>query len=93
MAMSAGEVQTALVQLPGWAGDAVIIRKTFSFPDFVSAIAFVDRAAVLAEQAQHHPDIDIRYSKVTTALSSHDEGGVTQKDLALARALDGVAAG
>jgi 4a-hydroxytetrahydrobiopterin dehydratase len=48
---------------------------------------------VLAEQAQHHPDIDIRYSKVTTALSTHDEGGVTQKDLALARALDGAATG
>jgi 4a-hydroxytetrahydrobiopterin dehydratase len=93
MALTAGEVQTALTELPGWAGDAMTIRKTYSFADFVSAIAFVDRVAVLAERAQHHPDIDIRYSRITLALSTHDEGGVTRKDIDLARQLDSAAAG
>lgn len=93
MALTAGEVQTALTELPGWAGDAMAIRKTYNFPDFLGAIAFVNRAANLAEQAQHHPDIDIRYSRVTVALSTHDAGGVTRKDIDLARALEQAAGG
>lgn len=92
MALTAGEVQAALTELPGWGGDAMTIRKTYSFADFVTAISFVDRAAVLAEQVQHHPDIDIRYSRVTMALSTHDEGGVTRKDIDLARQLDAASA-
>jgi 4a-hydroxytetrahydrobiopterin dehydratase len=91
--MSAGEVQSALAGLPGWAGDAMAIRKTFTFPSFPAAIAFVNRAAELAEQAQHHPDIDIRYNRVTMTLSTHDAGGVTEKDLDLARKLESAAAG
>ena len=93
MALTAGEVQNALTELSGWAGDAMAIHKTYSFPDFVTAIAFVNRAADLAERAQHHPDIDIRYSRVTMTLSTHDAGGVTQKDIDLARDLERAAVG
>ncbi len=61
---------------------------TFAFKDFLEAIAFVDKIAELAEQADHHPDIDIRHNKVTIALSTHGEGGLTEKDFALAGEID-----
>ena len=62
--------------------------KTYQFPTFPEGIAFVGRVAKLAETAGHHPDIDIRYTKIICSLSTHDRGGITQKDLDLARAMD-----
>jgi len=78
------EIQEQLRRLPGWERRGSEIRRTFSFPDFAGAMAFVNRVAGLAEAANHHPDIDIRYSKVTLALSTHDAGGLTARDFALA---------
>ncbi len=64
--------------------------KTFPFASFIS-MQFVNRLAQAAEDAQHHPDIDIRYSKVTISLSTHDAGGITEKDFAMAQEADAVA--
>lgn len=82
------EVQRELGTLEGWARRGAAIVKTFTFPTFVAAIAFVDRAAVAAERMDHHPDLDIRYNKVTVTLSTHSAGGITGNDFALARALE-----
>ena len=65
-----------------------MITRTVVAPTFVDAIALVDRVADLAESANHHPDIDIRYRRVTFALVTHDAGGITQADLDLAAAID-----
>jgi 4a-hydroxytetrahydrobiopterin dehydratase len=83
------EIQRALGALPGWTrrGDALV--KTFSFAHFADGIAFVQRIARAADAANHHPDIDIRYTKVTCSLSTHDAGGITEADLALAKAIEG----
>lgn len=67
------------------------IQRTFSFKDFVESMAFVQKVATEAEADQHHPDILIRYNKVTLTLSTHDAGGITQKDFDLARKIDAFA--
>lgn len=74
--------------VPEWKRQAQIIRRTFEFKDFPAAIRFVNAVAKLAEKAWHHPDIDIRWNKVTLALTTHDEGGLTAKDFALAEKFD-----
>jgi len=74
--------------LPGWSVQDGMLRKTFAHPSFPEAIVFVNAVAHLAEVANHHPDIDIRYSNITLALVTHDEGGITEKDVALARAVE-----
>ena len=65
-----------------------MIVKTYELPSFPEAISFVTRIADLAEQADHHPDLDIRYRKVRVALSTHDQGGITDKDFALAAQIE-----
>ena len=82
------EIQRAFGKLPGWSRRAGVITKTYTMPTFPDGIAFVDRIAVAAESAAHHPDIDIRFTKVTLALSTHDSGGLTQKDIDLAGAIE-----
>lgn len=86
------EIQRALGGLPGWSrrggGDA--LTKTYMFDRFADGIAFVGRVAAIADEMDHHPDIDIRYTKVTMTLSTHDAGGVTQDDLTLAGKIDSV---
>lgn len=67
-----------------WEGAADEIRKEYTFGTFPTAIAFVNLLADAAEEANHHPDIDIRYNRVLVALSTHSEGGVTDKDMSLA---------
>ena len=89
--LSDTEVQAWLRKNPGWALEGGMIRRTFAFKDFVEAMAFVNKVAEPAEAADHHPDIDIRYSKVTLALVTHDAGGLTQRDVALAERADTVA--
>jgi len=81
------EIQALLSRVPAWERRGVELRRTFSFPDFRGALAFVNRVAGLAEAANHHPDIDIRYSKVTLVLSTHDAGGLTARDFALAESI------
>ena len=78
------EIQRALGRLPGWARRGDAISKTYQFQTFPDGIAFVGRVAEAAEEMDHHPDIDIRYTKVTIALSTHTAGGVTHMDLDLA---------
>ena len=78
----------SLASLPQWKRDGEIISRTFEFKDFPAAMRFVNAVAELAEQAQHHPDIDVRWNKVTLALTTHDAGGLTEKDFALARHCD-----
>ena len=73
-----------LATLPGWERSGDEIVKTFELPSFPEAIAFVTRIADRAEAADHHPDLDIRYRKVRVALSTHDAGGLTDKDFDLA---------
>jgi len=78
------EIGARLGPLPGWSVEAGELAKTFQFPDFVAALAFVNRVGELAEQAGHHPDIDIRYNRVRLGLVTHDAGGLTARDFDLA---------
>jgi 4a-hydroxytetrahydrobiopterin dehydratase len=82
--LSDAEIAERLTRLPDWERQGDEIRRTFSFADFEAAMAFVNRVADLAEAMDHHPDIDIRYSKVTLTLSTHDAGGLTARDFDLA---------
>lgn len=72
-----------------WSLDGESISRTFVHKDFNEAMGFVNRVALAAEVADHHPDIDIRWNKVTLVLSTHDEGALTVKDTALAAQIDG----
>ncbi len=82
-------IQRELGGLPGWSRRGDVLTKTYQFRNFVEAMAFVNRVADAAEAANHHPDIDVRYSKVTLTLSTHDAGGITQNDLDLGKAIEG----
>ena len=90
--LSNDEVDRALMQLKGWRREEGGIRKRFRRPDFMDAIAFVNRVANLAEAANHHPDIDIRWRNVTLFMTTHEAGGISQRDLDLARQIEDVAA-
>ena len=85
------EIQRALGTLNGWSrrGDALV--KTYTFARFADGIAFVDRAAKAADDMNYHPDIDIRYTKITCTLPTYDAGGITQADIDLAGKLESVA--
>lgn len=85
------EIRAALDRVPEWRRRGLAIHRTFQFKDFPAAIKFVGKVAVLAEKAWHHPDIDIRWNKVTLVLTTHDEGGLTEKDFALAEKFDRLA--
>lgn len=87
-ALSDSEIQQALAGLPGWQRQGLAIQRTFQFADFKAAMQFVNRVADAAEQANHHPDIDIRYNKVVLSLVSHDSGGVTQRDVRMAQRIN-----
>jgi 4a-hydroxytetrahydrobiopterin dehydratase len=78
-------------QEPRWSLLGNAIHKDFAFPGFRGAIAFVNRVAERANAAGHHPDIEIHYNRVLISLSTHDAGGVTEKDVALAAEIDAVA--
>ena len=86
--LTKGQVQGRLTSVPGWKLRADSIAKTYTFPSFVRAIAFVNHVGWLAEQADHHPDIDIRYKDVTLTFSTHSEGGLTTRDFDAARRVD-----
>lgn len=82
--LSPDAAQSRLTQLPGWKIESGELVRTFEFKDFVAALAFVNQVGKLAEQAGHHPDIDIRYNRVRLALVTHSAGGLTEKDFDLA---------
>jgi 4a-hydroxytetrahydrobiopterin dehydratase len=83
------ELKVFLSDMAGWTSLANAIHKEYAFPGFRGAIAFVNRVAERAETAGHHPDIEIHYNRVFISLSTHDAGGVTEKDVALAAEIDG----
>jgi 4a-hydroxytetrahydrobiopterin dehydratase len=95
MTLSDEERAAALEALPQWRYEESerAIRRDFRFADFGAAFAFMTRAALAAEKADHHPDWSNSWNKVEVALSTHSAGGVTGKDIALARAMDGFADG
>ena len=78
--LSLEEVDRQLKTVRDWTLEGRAIRKQFTFAGFPEAVAFVNRLVPEAEAADHHPDITINYRKVTLLYSTHDEGGVTQKD-------------
>lgn len=82
------EVDAAAATLKGWQRSDGALRRSVTFPTFLDGIAMVDRVAEFAERADHHPDIDIRWRTVTFALVTHSEGGITDKDVQMARELD-----
>ena len=86
--LSDHEIKSRLVSVPDWQIESGELVRTFLFKDFRGSLAFVNKIGDLAEVAGHHPDIDIRYSKVRLALVTHDAGGITQKDFDLAAAAD-----
>lgn len=87
-----GEIEAGLRRLPGWQREGDEIVKDFELATFPAVIALVGRIADLAEAADHHPDLDIRYNKLHVALSTHDAGGLTAKDLELASQIEAAAA-
>ena len=85
------EVEAFLEAHPEWAREGKEISRTYVFKNFNQSMGFVTRVGLEAEKANHHPDIDIRWNKVTLTLSTHDEGGLTARDLDLADVADGFA--
>ncbi len=81
-------IEELLEQQPEWSEGGGVIQRTFQFKDFVHAMKFINAVADLAEQRQHHPDILVRYNKVMLSLSTHDAGGITQKDFDFAAEAD-----
>ena len=90
--MDPAQIIPALAAVPDWQQNGEVISRTYQFKDFPTAMKFVNAVADLAEQAQHHPDVDIRWNRVTLALTTHDAGGLTEKDFALARQCDALSA-
>lgn len=88
--LHAKQISRQLKSLPQWSKRGKTIRRRFEFEAFPEAVGFVNRVAVRAEKSNHHPDIDIRWNKVTLALTTHDKGGLTGKDFSMARECDEV---
>jgi 4a-hydroxytetrahydrobiopterin dehydratase len=86
--LTESQIQTSIATAPQWTQRGDVIAHTYQFKDFPAAVKFVDAVAVAAEQAWHHPDIDIRWNKVTLVLTTHDAGGLTDKDFAMAQQFD-----
>ena len=89
--LTSTEIQERLLKSPDWALIDSAIQRTFTFKDFIEAMKFVNHVAELAESEWHHPDIDVRWNKVSLTLSTHSEGGLTQKDFSLAQQIDRIA--
>ncbi|AFY81570.1 4a-hydroxytetrahydrobiopterin dehydratase [Oscillatoria acuminata] len=81
------EIQERLRQLPGWSREGKMLHCERKFKDFVEAIAFVNQLVEPAETAAHHPDLEISYNKVTISLTTHDAGGLTEKDFQMAQTI------
>ena len=86
--LTPAQVKASLRSVPQWKKRGSVISRTYAFKDFPAAIRFVNALAKRAEKAWHHPDIDIRWNKVALTLTTHDEGGLTEKDFALAATFD-----
>ena len=91
MKLSAAKINEGLSALPGWSRRGNMLFKQFTFKGFPDAIAFVTRLAFDAEAADHHPDLQIRYKRVAVSWTTHDQGGITKKDLEGARQAERIA--
>jgi 4a-hydroxytetrahydrobiopterin dehydratase len=91
--LSDDEIRTGLASLPGWERRDDEIEKVYELPSFADAIAFVTRVGFVAESADHHPDLDVRWRKVRVALSTHSEGGITDKDVEIAGEIEALGGG
>jgi 4a-hydroxytetrahydrobiopterin dehydratase len=91
MKLSDSEIQNRLASLPGWSIKAGKLHRDFQFADFVAAFGFMTRVALVAEKRDHHPEWFNVYNKVSVDLTTHDEGGISDKDLDLAKAMEGLA--
>jgi 4a-hydroxytetrahydrobiopterin dehydratase len=91
--LSSDQIDAGLKSLPGWEYKDNALRKLFRFKEFLDGIHFIDRIAELAEAADHHPDMMINYTRVTFVCSTHSDGGVTEKDLRLAKQIEDAFAG
>jgi 4a-hydroxytetrahydrobiopterin dehydratase len=89
--LTEAEIEAALADLPDWSREGDAITRTVRLNDFVHAVDFVNVVAEAAEALGHHPDIDIRYNRVTLRLSTHSAGGLTAKDIELAQRIDHLA--
>jgi 4a-hydroxytetrahydrobiopterin dehydratase len=89
--LSHEDIQKKLIALDGWVWAPQGIQKSYQLVDFLSVMNFVNRVADLAEEANHHPDIFINYDKVTFTLTTHDAGGITEKDFDLASRIEAIA--
>jgi 4a-hydroxytetrahydrobiopterin dehydratase len=88
MTLNPSDVDAALAELEGWTNTGDALTKTYSFDDFAAAMDFMQRAAGPIDEADHHPEWTNVYNRVDVRLSSHDAGGITDRDLALAKTLD-----
>jgi 4a-hydroxytetrahydrobiopterin dehydratase len=88
---SDAEIQGALAELPGWKRQGNALVKIFDLKGFKAAMAFAGTVGEMADRADHHPDILIQFHKVTLTLSTHDKGGITDRDLRLARQVEAAA--
>ncbi|HYG22839.1 MAG TPA: 4a-hydroxytetrahydrobiopterin dehydratase [Verrucomicrobiae bacterium] len=86
--LNTSEIEQALTSVPQWKKSGSEISRTYQFKDFMGAMRFVNSVAEIAEKAAHHPDIDIRWNKVTLTLTTHDANGLTAKDFELAKQVD-----
>ena len=86
--LSDDEIGRRLAEAEGWERDGDAIRRQFQFDDFQGSVDFVNRLAPVAEEMNHHPDLEISWNKVTVTLSTHSEGGLTENDFELAGKID-----
>lgn len=86
--LSSAEITAKMLCVPHWSRSGDLIERTFAFPDFIASMRFVNLMAIEAERTQHHPDILVKYNKVTLGYSTHDAGGLTFKDFDGAIAAD-----
>jgi 4a-hydroxytetrahydrobiopterin dehydratase len=89
-ALPSKQIKLHLQAVPNWSKRAQTIHRTFTFEGFLKGIGFVSRIAAKAQKMNHHPDIDVRFDEVTLTLTTHDEGGLTEKDFSLAKQCDEV---
>lgn len=90
MLLSEQDIMQNLSSLDGWEQSGIEIEKQFKFKNFIHSIGFVNKVAILAEKADHHPDILVQYNKVKLVLSTHSEGGLTEKDFSLANQIENI---
>ena len=89
--LTGADLKQELKRVPEWEHEKKYIERTFEFDEFMQAVDFVNAVAEIAEEEEHHPDIDIRFNKVRLVLSTHSEGGVTEVDIDLAEKIDTLA--